>query len=66
MVRLGKENPWHKIQDEQARNFVRSRYYLDWKTGEFMTNDKAVKEFEKFSDVFFRDVGGVKTTLREQ
>ena len=46
--RLGKENPWHKITDLQVRNFVRSRYYLDWKTGEFVTKDKAVKEFEKY------------------
>jgi hypothetical protein len=48
MVRLGKENPWHKIQDEQARNFVRSRYYLDWKTGEFITDHEDVKDFEKY------------------
>lgn len=48
MVRLGKENPWHKIQDEQARNFVRSRYYLDWKTGEFITDHEDVRDFEKY------------------
>jgi hypothetical protein len=48
MVRLGKENPWHKIQDEQARNFVRSRYYLDWETGEFITDHEDVKDFEKY------------------
>ncbi|KAK1609936.1 hypothetical protein QYE76_033609 [Lolium multiflorum] len=48
MVRLGKENPWHKIEDVQARNFVRSRYYLDWKTGEFITDHKDVKNFEKY------------------
>ena len=45
--RLGKENPWHKITDLQVRNFVRSRYFLDWKTGEFVTKDEAVKKFEK-------------------
>ncbi|KAK1695804.1 hypothetical protein QYE76_012501 [Lolium multiflorum] len=50
MVRLGKENPWHKIQDVQARNFVRSRYYLDWKTGEFITDYKDVRDFEKYLD----------------
>ncbi|KAK1612836.1 hypothetical protein QYE76_036509 [Lolium multiflorum] len=50
MVRLGKENPWHKIQDEQARNFVRSRYYLDWKTGEFITDHEDVRDFEKYLD----------------
>ncbi|KAK1669224.1 hypothetical protein QYE76_057383 [Lolium multiflorum] len=50
MVRLGKENPWHKIQDVQARNFVRSRYYLDWKTGEFITDHKDVRDFEKYLD----------------
>ncbi|KAK1662833.1 hypothetical protein QYE76_050992 [Lolium multiflorum] len=48
MVRLGKENPWHKIEDVQARNFVRSRYYLDWKTGEFITDYKDVRDFEKY------------------
>ena len=36
-----------KITDEQTRFFVRSRYYLDKKTGEFVTDDDAVKEFEK-------------------
>ena len=46
-VKLGKDNPWHKITDPQTRNFVRSRYYLDWKTGEFVTDDPAVKDFEK-------------------
>ena len=46
-ARLGKENPWEKITDEQTRFFVRSRYYLDKKTGEFVTDDDAVKEFEK-------------------
>ncbi|KAK1648760.1 hypothetical protein QYE76_066565 [Lolium multiflorum] len=50
MVRLGKENPWHKIQDVQARNFVRSRYYLDWKTGEFITDYKDVRDFEQYLD----------------
>ncbi|KAK1682026.1 hypothetical protein QYE76_042874 [Lolium multiflorum] len=50
MVRLGKENPWHKIQDEQARNFVRSRYYLDWKTGQFITDHEVVRDFEKYLD----------------
>ncbi|KAK1692042.1 hypothetical protein QYE76_008739 [Lolium multiflorum] len=50
MVRLGKENPWHKIQDEQARNFVRSRYYLDWETGEFITDHEDVRDFEKYLD----------------
>ncbi|KAK1632005.1 hypothetical protein QYE76_006320 [Lolium multiflorum] len=50
MVRLGKENPWHKIQDEQARNFVRSRYYLDWKTGQFITEHEDVRDFEKYLD----------------
>ena len=44
-ARLGKENPWEKITDEQTRFFV--RYYLDKKTGEFVTDDDAVKEFEK-------------------
>ncbi|KAK1619469.1 hypothetical protein QYE76_024986 [Lolium multiflorum] len=32
------------------RNFVRSRYYLDWKTGEFITDYKDVKDFEKKLD----------------
>ena len=45
--RLGKENPWHKIADEQVRNFVRSRYYLVKDTGEFVTDDDDVKRFEK-------------------
>ena len=44
---LGKDNPWHKIMDMQTRNFVRSRYYLDWKTGEFVTDDPDVQAFEK-------------------
>lgn len=48
MVRLGKENPWLKIADVHARNFVRSRYYLDWKTGEFITDYKDAKDFEKY------------------
>jgi hypothetical protein len=47
LVELGKENPWLNIQDEQTRNFVRSRYYLDMETGEFVTDDPAVKEFER-------------------
>ena len=48
MARLEKENPWHKITDLQVMNFVRSLYYLDWKTGEFVTKDNAVKDFEKY------------------
>jgi hypothetical protein len=44
---MGKENPWHKIMDLQIRNCVRSRYKLDSKTGEFITEDNDVKEFEK-------------------
>ena len=47
VAKLGKENPWHKITDEQVRNFVRSRYYLKPGTGEFVTDDKDVLEFEK-------------------
>ena len=47
-ARLGKENPWEKITDEQTRYFVRSRYYLDKTTGEFVTDDKVVKDFEKY------------------
>ena len=47
MARLGKENPWHKITDEQVRNFVRSRYYLNKATGEFVANDDDMKAFEK-------------------
>jgi hypothetical protein len=46
--RLEKANPWHLITDLQVRNFVRSRYTLDWKTGEFVTKDQAVKDFEKY------------------
>ena len=30
------------------RNFVRSRYYLDKKTGEFVTDNLEVKDFEKY------------------
>lgn len=47
VARLGKENPWHKITDEQVRNFVRSRYYLKPGTGEFVTDYKDVLDFEK-------------------
>ena len=47
IARLGKENPWHKITDEQVRNFVRSRYYLNKATGEFVTDDDDVRAFEK-------------------
>jgi hypothetical protein len=46
MVRLGKENSWLKIEDVQATNFVRSRYYLNWKIGKFITDYKDVKDFE--------------------
>jgi hypothetical protein len=45
--RLGKYNPWHKVTDLQVRNFVPTRYKLVYKTEEFVTEDKAVKEFEK-------------------
>ena len=45
--RAGKENPWHKIMDEQTRNYVRSRYYLDYKTMEFVTDDPDVQAFEE-------------------
>jgi hypothetical protein len=48
LERLGKENPWQKIKAIHIRNFVRSRYRLDWKTGEFVTDDWDVKEFEKY------------------
>ena len=41
-------NPWEKITDEQTRYFVWSRYYLDKNTGEFVTDDDAVKDFEKY------------------
>ena len=37
-----------KITDEQTRFLVRSRYYLDKTTGEFVTDDEAVKDFEKY------------------
>jgi hypothetical protein len=47
MIRLGKENPWLKIAGLQTRNYVRSRYYLDWETGEFVTDCPDVKKFEK-------------------
>ena len=43
----GKTNPWHQITDEQVRNFVRSRYYLNKETGEFVIDDDDVKKFEK-------------------
>jgi len=47
VARLGKENLWHKIMDEQVRNFVRSRYYLNKATGEFVTDDDDVRALEK-------------------
>ena len=47
VAKLGKENPWLKITDEQVRNFVRSRYYLKPGTGEFVTDYKDVLDFEK-------------------
>ena len=47
VLRQGKTNPWHQITDEQVRNFVRSRYYLNKETGEFVTDDDDVKKFEK-------------------
>ena len=47
VAKLGKENPWHKITDEQVRNFVRPRYYLKPGTGEFVTDYEDVLEFEK-------------------
>ena len=47
IARLGLENIWHKITDEQVRNFVRSRYYLKPGTGEFVTDYKDVLKFEK-------------------
>jgi hypothetical protein len=48
MIRLGKEKPWLRIVDLQTRNYVRSRYYLDWKTGEFIMDYPDMKKFEKF------------------
>jgi hypothetical protein len=45
--RLGKENPWLKITDEQVRNFVRARYYLDKVTKEFVTDDDDVRKLEE-------------------
>ena len=33
--------------DEQVRNFVRSRYYLKPRTGEFVTDYQDVLDFEK-------------------
>ena len=47
IARLGIENIWHKIMDEQVRNFVRSRYYLKPGTGEFVTDYQEVKDLEK-------------------
>ena len=47
VARLGLPNMWHKITDEQVRNFVRSRYYLKPGTGEFVTDYADVLEFEK-------------------
>ena len=46
VAKMGKENMWHKITDEQVRNFVRSHYYLN-KDGEFVTDDDDVHKFEK-------------------
>ena len=47
IARLGIENIWRKITDEQVRNFIRSHYYLKPGTGEFVTDYKDVLEFEK-------------------
>ena len=47
IARRNLENPWDKILDEQTRNFVRSRYYLDWATGEFVTKYDDVKKFQE-------------------
>ena len=47
IAKLGIENIWHKITDEQVRNFVRSRYYLNPGTGGFVTDYQEVKDFEK-------------------
>ena len=46
IAKLGIENIWHKITDEQVRNFVRSRYYLKPGTGEFVTDYQEVRDFE--------------------
>ena len=43
----GLDNPWDKFTDEQTRNFVRSRYYLNWETGEFVTDHDDVKQFQQ-------------------
>ena len=45
--RLGKENPFLKITDEQTRNFVRARYYQDKDTMEVVTDDDDVRKFEE-------------------
>ena len=34
--------------DEQTRYFVWSRYYLDKKIGEFVTDDPEVRDFDKY------------------
>jgi hypothetical protein len=47
LERLGKDNMFLKITDEQVRNFVRARYYLDQDTKEFVTDDEDVRKFEK-------------------
>ena len=47
VAKMGKENMWNKFTDEQVRNFVRSRYYLNEATGEFVTDDDDVRTFEK-------------------
>jgi len=45
--KLGLPNPFDRFTDEQVRNFVRARYYLDPKMNEFVTNDPDVQAFEK-------------------
>ncbi|KAM0915755.1 hypothetical protein ACQ4PT_010616 [Festuca glaucescens] len=50
LERLGKPNPWLKIQDLQLRYFVWARYYLDKVTMEFITDDDDVRKFEEKLD----------------
>ncbi|KAM0836645.1 hypothetical protein ACQ4PT_062179 [Festuca glaucescens] len=50
LERLGKPNPWLKIQDLQLRYFVWARYYLDKATMEFVTDDDDVRKFEEKLD----------------
>ena len=56
----GKENPFDRFPDQQAKRFIRSRYRKVKETGELVTDPKVVKDV---AFVMYKKVKAVEKAL---